>query len=287
MNKDSVKEKLWMVGVAILVFGVSLFGLFMFSNEEICYFSALSPYTLGFFITGLIASFCGFLFTIICLDQSEAETKADNTTKIRILLTAVTITYMILIGYLMSINCEWKVQALIIESFNPTFGFYEAFTVSSYGAMFATLLVFGIFVLPFVINESGILDDYPDGQNDDLEDERQTIEDAEKSFNRFVPFLKGRFDTIKKIKKYTLPIGITLTILGSCLVGLPYFLLKDGPLTYDPKTEIWFIKDYKGFIRGQFLLLGLLFFVLGIILIMRGHRHHKSQTNPRNPTTRT
>jgi hypothetical protein len=213
-------------------------------------------------------SLFGFLFTIICLDRcEEAETKADNTTKIRIVLIAVTIIYLILIGYLMRIDYEWTVQALIIGSF----GFYGTFTITSYSALFATLLIFGIFVLPFVIKESGILDDYPDEPPDDLEEEGYTIEEAEKSFDRFAAFLKRRFGPLKKIKKFTLPIGIAFTILGSCLVGLPYFFIKDGPLTYDPKTEIWFIKDYKGFLRGQLLLIGILFLVVGLILIFSLH----------------
>jgi len=273
------REKLWIIGVLIIVFGGFLIGLFMLSNEGFPYFSDLITYTIGFLITGLIASIFGFLFTINCLDRREkAETKADNTTKIRILLITMTILYLIPIGYLMSIDCEWTVRALIIGSL----GFYGTFTITSYSALFATLLTFGIFVLPFVINESGILDHYPDEQPADIEMEGQTFEDAEDSFDRFAAFLKRRLSPIKKIKNYALPIGIPLTILGSCLVGLPHFLFIDGPWTYDPKAEIWFIKDYRGYIRGQFLLIGLLFLAVGLILVIHHIRHRRNSADKEN-----
>jgi MFS family permease len=270
------RDKLWIIGVLIIAVGGFLIGLFVLSNEGFPYFSALSTYTIGFLITGLIASIFGFLFTTICLDQREkAETKADNTTKIRIMLIAVSLLYLISIGYLMSIDCEWTVRALIISSF----GFYVTFTISSYSALLATLLTFGIFVLPFVINESGILDNYPDEQPDDFEMERQTVEDAEATFDRFAAFLKRRLSPVKKVKNYTLPIGASLTILGGCLVGLPHFLFIDGPWTYDPKAEIWFIKDYKGFIRGQLLLIGLLFLAVGLILVTHHMRHRRNSAD--------
>ena len=81
----------------------------------------------------------------------------ESKTKIRIAVTSVTILFLILIGYLMYLNYldyeyEWTVEALTIGSFD----FFGTFTFTSYNALFATLLIFGIFVLPFVINESGI-----------------------------------------------------------------------------------------------------------------------------------
>jgi len=169
-----------------------------------------------------------------------------------------------LIGYLITIDYEWTVQALIIESVQPSFAFYETFTLSSYSTLFGTLLIFGIFVLPFVVNESGILNHYSGEPVTDYGEEGQTIESAEDSFTRLVAFLNRR---LGRIKNYALPIGTSLAIFGSCLVGLPHFLFIDGPLTYDLETETWFIKDYKGFIRGQLMLIGLLFLVIGVILI--------------------
>jgi hypothetical protein len=273
VNKAFIKENLWKIGILIIVVGIFLVGLFIWSNENFYlfgyFFGDLNQYAVGFLITGEIALLFGFLLTIICLDRyEELEIKTDNTTKIRVVLTAVTILCLILIGYLMATDYEWTIRAFIIEDFDQIFAFYGTFTLSSYSAMFATLLTFGIFVLPFVINESGILDDHPNKQLEDLEEEGQSIEKAEEQLDRFAGFLKRRFGPIKKIKNYTLPIGITLTILGSCFIGLPHFFLIDSPQIFDPKTEELFRKDYKGFIRGQLLLIGLLFLVIGLILII-------------------
>ncbi len=277
MNKATIKEKLVIIGALMIVVGVFFIGLFMLSNERFYYFSELIPCTVGFLITGLIASFFGFLLSMIHLHGCEdSELKTDNTTKIRVVLIAVSVLYLILIGYLMTINYEWTVQPLIIELDDyPLLGFHYGFTISSYSALFATLLIWGIFVLPFVIAETGFLDDSPDEQPVDLE-EGQSIEGTEDAFDRFVAFLKRRLGPMKKIKNYTLPIAIAFAILGSCLVGLPHFLFIDDPWTLDPKTETLFIKDYKGFIRGQLLLIGILLLVIGLILIIhyiRRRRH--------------
>lgn len=277
MNKSTIKEKLWIIGALMIVVGVFFIGLFMLSNEGFYYFSELIPYTVGFLITGLIASFLGFLLSMIHLHGcKDSEIKTDNTTKIRVVLIAVSVLYLILIGYLMAIDYEWTVQPLIIELDDyPLLGLHYGFTISSYSALFVTLLIWGIFVLPFVIAETGFLDDSPDEQTHNLEEEGYTINEAEETFDRFVAFLKRQFGPITKIKNYTLPLAIAFTILGSCLVGLPHFLFIDGPWT-EPKTETRFIKDYKGFIRGQLFLIGILLIVIGIILIIhyiRRRRH--------------
>jgi hypothetical protein len=272
------RERLWIIGVLLIVFGGSLFGLFVLSDEGFYYFSGLSVYTIGFLIVGLIVSTCGFLLTLVCLDRNEeSKIEAHNSKRIRIVLTAITALYLPLIGYLVTIDHEWIVRALIIESFQPSFGFYETFTLSSYCALFGTLLIFGIFVLPFVINEFGVSNYYPSESFPDLGENEQSIESAEDSFDRFVAFLKRRFCPIKN---YMLPTGMSFVTLGSCLIGLPPFLFVDGPLTYDPEMETWFIKDYRGFIRGQLLLFGLLFLVIGLVLLglfMRRHRHSASK----------
>jgi len=178
----------------------------------------------------------------------------------------------------MSIDHEWIVQPLIIDSINPSYAFYYGFSIWSNSLFFATLFVFGIFVLPFVITETGFLDDSPDEQVHNLEEEGYTIKETEESFDRFVTFLKRRFAPIMKMKKiknytphiknYTLPITIAFTILGSFLVILPYFIFIDGPLVMNHKTEKFFNKDYMGFIRGQLLLIGLLLLIVGLTLII-------------------
>jgi len=269
VNKATIIEKLWIIGALMIVVGAFFIGLFLLSSEEVSFMSGLNSYTIGFLITGLIASIFGFLFTIICIDRcEEAEIKQDNTTKIRLALIAMTILFLILIGYLMSIDYEWTVEALIIEFIGPSFAFHYGFTISSYSAFFATLFIFGIFILPFVIVETGFLDDSPDEQVHNLKED-STINKTEDTFYRFIGFLKKRLSPMKKIKNYTLPIAMAFVILGSCLAGIPYFLLKDGPETWDIKEAKWFIKDYKGYMRGQLLLIGILLIIIGLTLIIR------------------
>ena len=273
------KENLWQIGVLLIVVGSFFVSLFVLSSEEIHFMSDLIPYTSGFLITGIIASFFGFLFTLVCLDRyDKAGIKPDNTTKIVVLLIAVSILYLTLIGYLMSINVEWTVQSLILELTDPSYGLYYEFTISSHGMFVVTLFMFGFFILPFIITETGFLDDSLNEQNHDLGEDGYNLKNAEEAFDRFGAFLKSRIETIKKIaiiKNYTLPIAITFSILGSCLVGLPRFLFIDGELTLNPETETYYI-PYKGYIRGQLLLIGLLFLVIALILIIQYKRRHSN-----------
>jgi hypothetical protein len=267
------REKLWIIGVLLIVFGGSLFGLFVFSNEGIYYFSMLSDYSIGFFITGLITSILGFLLTLASLDSSKSQS-ITNTTRIRIVFAAITILYMFLIGYLIYTDQEWTVKAFIIHSFKPSFGFYETFTWSSYSVLFGTLIIFGVFILPFAVNELGLLNHHPDVQFVDYGEEGQTVESAEYSVTRLTTYLKRR--GLGRIKSFVLPVGFSLIIIGSCLVGLPHFLFIDGKWTFDPEVEVWYIKDYKGFIRGKLLLIGVLLLVAGIILILLYMRHRRN-----------
>jgi len=179
----------------------------------------------------------------------------------------------------MRIDQVWTVEALIVGSF----AFFGTFTFTSYNALFVTLLSFGIFVLPFVINELGILDNYSDEPPDSDVEKGPTVQGAEKSFNRFAGFLKSRFGSINKIKNYGLPIEITLTILGGCLMVLPSLFLIDSPQRWNPETEEWFIKNYYVFIRGQLLLIGILLLAIGLILIIRYIRRNSQSTIKEKP----
>ena len=283
------KEKLWRIGLLIFFLGIFLLSLFFLineglrneklPNEELYFFSETSQFAGGFLIGGSIVLFLGFLFTIICLNYyEETDSKLGNTIKIRVVLTIVTATYLVLIGYLMYFDHEpWEFKALIIEDFDQIFAFYPKFSLTSYDVIFATLIVFGIFVLPFVINELGFLDSYPDEQLEDLVEKRQASEKAENQTDRSAAFFKRRFDIIKKIKNYTLPIGVTITTLGCCSMVLPYFFLVDSPQVPDAKTGELFRETYQGLLRGQFFLVGILLLVIGIFFIrsyLRRRQHY-------------
>jgi hypothetical protein len=190
----------------------------------------------------------------------------NSTTKIRIVLASVAVLFLILIGYLIYLNYldyEWTVQALIFGSF----GFFGTFTISSYSALFTTLLLFGIFILPFVINELGILDNHPDEPPDDFIETGQSVEEAEEQVDRLFGFLKGHFGSVKKIGNLLLPIGITSAILGGFLITLPSIFLIDSELIFIPEAEEWFVREYYGFIRGQLLLIGILLLIIALIVI--------------------
>jgi hypothetical protein len=174
----------------------------------------------------------------------------------------------------MYINQEWPIEALIIEEFDQIFAFYPAFNLTSYDVMFATLVIFGIFVLPFVINELGFLDDYQNEQLEDMAKGRQQIEKVKNQFGRPARFPKRRIGPLRKIMNYTLHIGVSLMIAGSCFIGLPHFFILDSPLELDYETGELFREVYQGFIRGQLFLIGILLLVIGIILI-RQHFHSR------------
>ena len=197
------KEKLWRIGLLIFFLGIFLLSLFFLineglrneklPNEELYFFSETSQFAGGFLIGGSIVLFLGFLFTIICLNYyEETDSKKGNTIKIRVVLTIMTAIYLVLIGYLIYFDHEpWEFKALIVEDFDQIFAFYPKFFLTSYDVIFATLIIFGIFVLPFVINELGFLDSYPDEQLEDLVEKRQSSEKAENQNDRSAAFLRG------------------------------------------------------------------------------------------------
>jgi uncharacterized membrane protein len=212
----------------------------------------------------------------------------ENKTKLRIALASVTIFFLILIGYqlyLVYIKQEYDitVEALVVGQFE----FFVTFTFSSYKIFFATMLIFGIFVLPFVINELGFLDNSTHEPIDNFDMEKgQTIEEAEEQFDRFAGFLKSRFGSVNKIRNYSLPVGIATVILGGCLITLPSIFLIDlerVKRVFETGEfigqEYWYIAKYYGLIRGQLLLIGILFLVIGLILIIRYIRRNSHSTD--------
>ncbi|MEJ2242631.1 MAG: hypothetical protein P8Y18_10910 [Candidatus Bathyarchaeota archaeon] len=227
--------------------------------------SLFFPYSLGFFITGLVTLILGFgLTTIYSYNEVELDPKKDDRTKIRAVLITVIIIYLISIGYLMYVSdIEWEIQALIVQIFDQTYAFYPGFVVSSYQIFFPTLLLFGIFILPVIIVETGFLDDSPSKQINEQNNEISQKRELNLTSNRLVNWIRN---ITNSIKKYEFSIGWTFTIFGSLLIILPYFLLLDSPLKVDPLTGLEYHEVYYGFKRGQFLLIGLFFLIVGLIL---------------------
>lgn len=262
MKKAPKKERPWIIGSLLIIIGAFLIVLFLLSNEKFFFLSLFFPYSLGFFITGLVTITLGFVLTII-YSYNDEELDA-NITKVRASLITVTVIYLISIGYLMYVsNIEWKIQALIVQIFDQTYAFYPEFVVSSYQIFFPTLLLFGIFILPVIIVETGFLDDSPSKQINKQNNEIPQKRELNLTSNRLVNWIRN---TTNSIKKYEFSFGSAFTIFGSLLIILPYFLLLDSPLKVDSSTGLEYHEVYYGFNRGQLLLIGLFFLIVGLIL---------------------
>lgn len=263
MKKNLKKERPWIIGSLLIIVGAFLIVLFLLSNEKFFFLSLFFPYSLGFFITGLVTITLGFVLTII-YSYSDEELDAYRT-EVRAHLITVTVIYLISIGYLMYVaNIEWEIQALIIQIFDQTYAFYSGFVVSSYQIFFPTLLLFGIFILPVIIVETGFLDDSPSKLINEKNNEISQKRELKLTLNRLVNWIRNTTDSIKK---YEFTIGSTFTIFGGLLIILPYFLLLDSPLKVDPLTDLEYHEVYYGFNRGQLLLIGLFFLIVGLILL--------------------
>ena len=274
VNKAWIKDNLFRIGELLIVASAVFIGLFLATNlAEIAVFVSFAG---GFAIASFFSLFFGFTLTII--DAYFLEPETDMTKRNRNILTAVTALFLILLGYSISTNSEWTIRPLIIENIagitiQPSYAFYAEIIVSSNTLFYATMLTFGILVLPFILAEAGLLDDKTDKTTQDYE-QGQTLEDAEKTFDRFTVFLKRKVGprgnlkdtrTVRILKKLTAPIAVAFAVVGAFLVVLPYFLVEDGPPTVDPQG-VEYIKDYMGVLRGQLLLLGILFLVVAVVL---------------------
>ena len=269
MNKTLKKERLWIIGCLLIFIGAFLAVLFMLCNENFFFLSLLFPYSLGFFITGLITLIFGFMLTTIYgYNNEESDLKLDNRNKTRAVLITVIIVYLILLGYLMNVNTEWNIRALIIQIFYQSYAFYPEFVVSSYQIFFLTLLLFGIFILPTIIVETGFLDDSSNKEINELNKKIYQKKDLNLTLNRFSSVIRN---VMGSIKKYEFSIGFVFTVFGSCLIILPYFLLKD--ILRNPGTHLEYYEPYYGFIRGQLLAIGLIFLAIGLIIILVYDRH--------------
>jgi len=178
----------------------------------------------------------------------------NNTTKVRIVLIVVTALYLFLLGILLTIEFEWQI-----------FVFDFGTIVVTEGTAFVTVAVsFAIFVIPFIIDESGILDNYPDEPPDPDMERGQSVEEAEESLDRFIAY----------VNRNTFSIGIPLTIIGICFMALPRFFLRDVKGYWNYETETWVTGQNFGYIRTPLLLIGIPLLIIGLALIGLHIRRH-------------
>jgi hypothetical protein len=315
------KEDRWTIGLLFIGLGGILLFIFLLCSERFEFLITLSNpsiynpqgfspvtnlinYTPFFLISGLITPIIGFLFNMILLYQNkDLKVNPEIKSKIRITLIIVSFLYIAIIGYLMTINYEWETDPLIIHLYDylswfnhpphlsyplyPVYAFYQGFIITSFYAFFSSVLLFGIFILPFIIAETGILDNISDEQTNNLRQDNE-VQKAEDQFERFSGFIKRNLSSLMKMKYFKI-IMIFLIVFGLCLSILPFFFVSDGPwvhqdydiseqITYskfpfyleDPEAPLvgWFVEDYRGYLRGQLLLIGFALVLLGIILII-------------------
>ena len=286
-----IKKNLFNIGLVLIITAAIFIGLFL-SEEKLNFISTalhtdvdlVKNFVGGFLLSGFISLFLGFIFTITFWYTlpEEPDIKKAKTNRVKIILITIIILYFILLGYFLSVNplsldSKWTIKSLIIEKIagipiEPSYAFYPEITLTSTNFLYAILIIFGILVLPVTISELGFLDDLNE-QYDNIP--KQSIE-GEETYDRFVSFLKNHLGSlhvlkkaknIKKIREYSLPLAITSALVGACLILLPPFLIKDGPVTYEIRKGVWWTKAYMGVARGQLLVLGVLLVVITIILV--------------------
>jgi len=291
-----IKENLFNIGLVLIVAAAVFISLFL-GEEKMDFMSValqinkdlVENFAAGFLLSGFISLFFGFIFTITFWYTlpEDPNTKKVNTNKVKGILITVIVLYFILLGYFLSVNplspdSKWTIKSLIIEKIagipiEPSYAFYPAITLTSTIFLYTTLIIFGILVLPLIIAELGFLDD----SNKQYDDTTEPIE-GEETYDRFVTFLKRHLSSlnkiekaknIRKITKFSLSLAIIFTIIGICLILLPPFLIKDGPVALDIRKTLeigealWYVKGYMGVARGQLLLLGFLLIIISIFLI--------------------
>jgi hypothetical protein len=278
-----MRDRLFKIGEVLLVSSAIFIGLFLATNlASLTYFISFVG---GFAILGFVSLVFGFILTIINAYMLDPET--NITKRKRHILTLVTALFMVLSGYSISTNAEWTIRPLIIENIagitiNPSYAFYPEIIIASNTLFYTSILTFGILVIPFIFAEAGLLDYKTDIKAQDY-NQGQTLEEAEKIVDIFTAILKFKIGPkcdikntriLKMLKKLTIPAASAFAVAGFCLIVLPNFLVKDGPLTVDQKG-VEYIKNYMGVLRGQLLLLGILFLIVVILLIFL-HRKTRS-----------
>jgi len=183
----------------------------------------------------------------------------DVTTKRRIVLIVATALHLILLRILLTIKFEWQIYVFDFGTIIVTEG----------TAFVAVAFSFAIFVVPFIIYETGFLDNYPDEPPDPDVEGSQTVEEAEESFDRFIEYVNRRIDYVNR---HTLPIGLILTIIGICiLMVVSVYLQGEGAYWHEWQKEITrnyaFLNLPLGLIAFSSLIIG--FALIGLYL----HRH--------------
>lgn len=276
-----IKDNMFNIGLSLIAVAAVFVTLFL-STELLESLSFFVPFAGGFLVSGFVSLFVGFLFTMIfCYTMpEEPETENGKSHKIRAVLVAVIVLYLILLAYLVSGEMEWTIRAAMIDNIGgfpiePSYALYTDFEITSTELFQTTLIIFGILVLPVGLAELGVLDD-PKRGKDETDD--QAFEGEEAAFDQLMDYLKRRFGSmprlqkvkkVKNVRSYASYLAAVFIAVGSCCIVLPRFLLIDGPVLLYPGTNQEYVKDYLGAARGQYLILGIVLIVVAIVLLRR------------------
>lgn len=179
----------------------------------------------------------------------------NKTTIFRIVLVLITFFFIVWILFLNYTDLEFKVESFIVGPF----AFYPTFTIENFSMILFSILVYGIFVLPFIINELGFL-----GDENELPEFGLAIE---KNVDAIIERTKTLYNRVK-IWGYHIVIGLLFVAIP--LMTLPTLFLEDGEqIVWDKYLEEFVLEPYFGYIRGFLLVVGLVLIVTAIIIYWR------------------
>jgi hypothetical protein len=173
-----------------------------------------------------------------------------NTTRIRYVLVAATVLHLILLACLATSEFRHDVRLPFAG-----FAFFGTIAFTDYEAYFAVAFSLGIIVVPFIIDKSGFLNNYPDEPPDaDLEG-GYTNKEAEEHIDRLVGY----------IRNHTLSTGIVFSSLGTFMLCMLTAYLRDET-AYNTGWQKELTKSF-GHLNLPLLLLALAILVIGVALI--------------------
>lgn len=175
-----------------------------------------------------------------------------NTAKLRNVLVVATVIHLILLACFIVIEFRHDIRLAVAG-----FSVFGTIAFTDYEAYFTVAFSLGILVVPFVIEKSGFLDNYPDEPPDDDLEGGYTDKEAEKHIGRLAGYIKNR----------TLSTGISLSVLGTLMLLAMAAFLRDE-MAYSTSWQKQFTKTF-GHLNLPILVLALAILAIGIALILQ------------------
>ena len=184
-----------------------------------------------------------------------------NTSKARLVLFVAAALHLILLGYLSTIEFRREIDTLKVGSF----AVFDTITFTEYEAYFTVAFSFGILVLPFIIEKSRFLEDYPNEPPDADLEEGYTSKEAEEAVDRLFEY----------IKTHTLSTGVTLSAVGTFILFTLTTFLRNAS-TYNTRWQKDLTNELE-FLHLPLLVIALTILAIGLALI--GHHINKKRAS--------